>query len=123
MEDNRRGFSLRSPFLEWFCIPSDPAWATSVRFSVLSQQRQCLKMLTGEEPHSLVVRLIKASSNILAQRKASWVLSSVWSPSQRTAQLVNCAASDSPFSKCLHNMFVCLSVPEPRYQARQLPAR
>lgn len=49
MEDNGRSFSLRSPFLEWFCFPSDPAWATSVRLSVLSRQRQGWKMLTGGE--------------------------------------------------------------------------
>lgn len=64
MEDNRRSFCLRPPSLERFCFPSDPTWATSVRFSVLSQQRQGLKMLAGGELHSLAVLLVKASSNV-----------------------------------------------------------
>lgn len=89
MEDNRRSFSLRSPFLERFSFPSDPAWATSVRLSVLSQQRQGVKILTGGELHSLVVMLIGASSNILlrckAQRELGAVLSLVPFPKDSTA--------------------------------------
>lgn len=110
MEYNRRSFSLRSPFLEWSCFLSDPAWATSVRFSVLLQQRQGLKMLTGGELPSLVVMLIKDRCDILVRCETQHELgvSSVWSPSQGTAQPVSSAASDSSFSKRLHNTFICL---------------
>lgn len=89
VEDNRRSFSLGSPFLEQFCFPSDSAWATSVRFSVFSQQRQGLKMLAGGELHFLVVMLIEASSNILvcskAEHKLGTVLSLVPFPKDSTA--------------------------------------